>query len=81
MLTLPLHVELADGVGVGGLCRGGGSCRRGGLGHGVIPLFDELGGYLGEQGQTQYVLLALGDVLVLGLVLLQLRLQQVGGTA
>ena len=47
----------------------------------MIPLFDELGGYLREQGQTQDVLFALGDVLVLGLVLLQLRLQQVGGTA
>ena len=47
----------------------------------MVPLFDELGGHLGEQGQTQHVLVGLCKAPELLAVLLQLRLQQVGRAA
>ena len=48
---------------------------------GTVSPGQELGGHLGEQRQAQHVLLALGEVLVLRLILLQLGLQQVRRTA
>lgn len=66
---LGVHIKLPDRR-----CIGGDGLRL------MVPLLDELGGYLGEQGQAQHILVGLGQTLELLAVLLQLRLQQIGGT-